>query len=195
MKKNGSPQHFNKGIVWGKVGEVKFGKTKGGKTGYAMIEISCTNSTHGHAKVFGFLWGQVKTGPFIDLKKNNPHDLFRFDGFFSQHIKKEIRRSNYTFYNFRLAGPEDKSRAVFILTGKVVRIEKQIIELHLERNNGNNIEDFRLEVLDASMLSAIAPGETVQVKGTFSQGEEDFYGEHKFPTAKPLIMEVKLCRK
>jgi len=32
-------------------------------------------------------------------------------------------------------------------------------------------------------------------KGTFSQGEEDFYGEHKFPTAKPIVMEVKPCKK
>lgn len=190
-----SSQHFNKGLVWGKVGEVTFGKTKNGKTGYAMVEISCTNSTHGHAKVFGFLWGQTQTGSFIDLKKNNPHALFRFDGFFSQHTKKGVLRSNYTFYNFRLADPDDDSRAVFILTGKVVLIEKQVINLHLERNNKNNIEDFTLEALDASMLSGIAPGETVQVKGTFSQGEEDFYGEHKFPTAKPIIMEVKPCRK
>jgi len=94
-----SSQHFNKGIVWGKVGEVKFGKSKNSHTGYAMVEISCTNSIHGYAKVFGFLWGQVKTGSFIDLKKNNPHALFRFDGFFSQHTKRDVRRSNYTFYN------------------------------------------------------------------------------------------------
>ncbi|NOZ67979.1 MAG: transposase [Deferribacteres bacterium] len=80
--------HFNKGVVFGKLAGLERKKSEGGKP-YIQIYLECPNDLHGDAKVYGRMWGEDRVNAFMAGLNRDGKLLMgtglRLEGFFSQY--------------------------------------------------------------------------------------------------------------
>ena len=187
--------HFNKGIIFGKVISAKpdtmkdkIDPTK--QTVCANLQISCAGD-FGRVNVFAKIWREEAAKRF--LAENNKDKYLRLEGFFAQYESRGQIKSNYNIYSWDPLTTKDQNdqRAVFILVGEVIDLRydedgEPLVVLQTEREGYTST--FTLHTFGTSM-DHLDTGVTCRVKGEL-RPTEDRFGDTV--AVRPLILDWKL---
>lgn len=110
---------FNKGVVWGKVREVKFRKTRENGKPYADLKLVCPTQVYGDILAHGRLWGEARVEDLKAMHRKAPDTLWKFTGQLSQFERRGVMLTGYNLFKFEPAEQGALPRAVFILAGEV----------------------------------------------------------------------------
>lgn len=189
--------HYNLGIVFGRLSKLERKKTKRGKP-YMLLQLEIPESGY---TMYGRVWGEERIQKILSLLHKDGSLMMgtplKCKGFFSQYRKGGTCYSNYTFYECELYKGKD-FRSVFVLTGDVAGIEKVenelMINLSITRNGiGEESVEEEFELfLDSSLCDELRMNDTVSLKGDIRAMEDYWTGEL---SVMPYVREVKVVSK
>jgi hypothetical protein len=173
---------FNKGVVWGRVFEVKYRQPRTSeRKPQAKLTIECRSEKFGTVRAYGTLWGREQCEQLKRFLKDSPDKAFRFEGFFTQYRKGKTTYSGYNFNKF--VPTTETQRASFILsgecTGKIMEAgerELEVIELKQEQwGTPGKFNTFRVYA-PRQMCDEIPVGSVVQLNGTITEKDAQYGG-------------------
>lgn len=170
-------KHFNKGVVYGRVAEVKEEKTREKEKFYISFQVIINSPRSGSLRAFCRMYGD-RAEEFLKYYKKNPRAPYRLQGIFSQYKKDEDFLSNFTIHEWEERAGED--RAFFVLRAEVKSVTStrghgQRIIMEYQPLRGEK-EELELLAPGESMLEEAQEGQFLEVKGLLRQETlDDFY--------------------
>jgi hypothetical protein len=176
-------KHFTKGVITGRITEIKDEETKGNKK-YVTIQVDVSGTLSGDVTAYCRMYD--KDGSIDELKRTwnrAKQGLFKLQGMYSQYQKDQSSPflSSFTLYGFELLESGTK-RAYFIVVGEVTSPpsglncggQRFLVTVTKPGNAGQDQEDvFEFWAPGEKLLPAVTIGETVRVKGLIRQKEPD----------------------
>lgn len=178
-------KHFTKGIIIGRITEIKDETTKESKKPYVTIQADVSSMLSGDVTAYCRMY--EKNGNIDELKRTwqrDKHGLFKLTGIYAQYLKEGSTDylSNFTLYDFELV-TEGKKRAYFIVSGVVssqpsgLNDGGQRFLVSVIRNGQNDQEQEEVFEFwspgEKIELPAVSKGDLVRAKGLVRQKDPD----------------------
>jgi len=173
-------KHFTKGIIVGRITEIKDETTKESKKKYVTIQADVSSTLSGDVTAYCRMY--EKNGNIDELKRmwsRSRSGLFKLTGIYSQYRKDDSSAflSNFTLYDFELVETGNK-RAYFIVVGEVSHQPSGLNDggqrfLVSVSKEGNDDETYEFYAPGDKLLDQVSMGDTVRVKGLIRQKEPD----------------------
>jgi hypothetical protein len=178
-------KHFTKGIIVGRITEIKDEITKESKKPYITIQVDVSSTISGDVTAYCRMY--EKNGNIDELKRTwnrAKQGLFKLTGMYAQYLKEGSTEflSNFTLYDFELV-TEGRKRAYFIVVGEVSsqpsglndggqRFLVSVIKKGL--NDQEQEETFEFYSPGEKIeIPPVSKGDLVRVKGLVRQKEPD----------------------
>lgn len=176
------PKHFTKGIVIGRITDIKDEETRENKRKYITCMVDVSGVTCGDVTAYCRMYGGSD-----ELKQAwaaNKRGLFKLIGIYSQYRKDEASDflSSFTLYDFEPADPEGRRRAYFIVVGEVSHQPSGqtdggqrflVVVRRMGTNQQEQEETYEFIAPGDKLLDPVSMGDTVRVKGLVRQREPD----------------------
>jgi hypothetical protein len=177
-------KHFTKGIVIGRITEIKDETTKENSKKYVTIKADVSSSLSGDVTAYCRMYD--KEGSVSELKQlwnKNRTGLFKLQGIYSQYRKDESSdfMSSFTLFGFEPIESGSK-RAYFIVVGEVCNQpsgttdggQRFLVNVVKQSSNGREQEElYEFWAPGDKLLDAVAEGDTIRVKGLVRQKTPD----------------------
>ena len=181
--------HYNAGIVKGKIDRISEKSTDGGKP-YVRLSIDCPGP-YGNVKAFGSVFGNVRVEQFKrEFRKGSVVNLA---GFLAQYKKGDTLK---TSFNFIVGDHWEQShdqhpymRATFILVGEIMAIKERgaepeaTVRIRNSRDESKYI-DISVHIPD-ELIFDVEKGKVQRLTGHLKQDEDDCGGVIRM--TRPLI--------
>lgn len=178
------PKHFTKGIVTGRIVEIKDEETKENKKKYVTIQVDVSGNISGDVTAYCRMFDKDDSvGELKRLWAKSKRGLFKLQGIYSQYRKDESSDflSSFSVFDFEPL-ESGRKRAYFIVVGEVSHQPSGTTDggqrfLVLVRKPGSNNqvqeEAFEFVAPGEKLLPSVALGDLVRVKGLIRQKEPD----------------------
>jgi len=173
-------KHFTKGIIVGRITEIKDETTKESKKKYVTIQADVSSTLSGDVTAYCRMY--EKNGNIDELKRiwaRMKSGLFKLQGIYSQYQKDPNSPflSNFTLYDFESIESGNK-RAYFIVVGEVSHQPSGLNDggqrfLVSVSKEGNDDETYEFYAPGDKLFDQVSMGDTVRVKGLIRQKEPD----------------------
>jgi len=178
------PKHFTKGVITGRITEIKDEETKDSKKKYVTIQVDVSSTLSGDVTAYCRMYD--KEGSIADLKKlwaSNKQGLFKLQGIYSQYQKDQSSSflSSFTLFGFELVESGAK-RAYFIVVGEVCNQPsglndggQRFLVNVCKPGIGDQMQEEKYEFYAPGdkLLDPVSLGDTVRIKGLIRQKEPD----------------------
>lgn len=183
MAEQTPPKHFTKGIVTGRITDIKDEETVNHKK-YVTIQVDVSGTLSGDVTAYCRMFDKDDSvGELKRLWSRHKRDLFKFQGIYSQYRKDQSADflSSFSVFDFEVIDTGRK-RAYFIVVGEVSHQPSGQTDggqrfLVLVRKPGNNDqvqeEAFEFVSPGEKLLPAVSLGDLVRVKGLVRQKVPD----------------------
>lgn len=177
-------KHFTKGVITGRITEIKDEETKDSKKKYVTIKADVSSTLSGDVTAYCRMYD--KDGSVAELKQlwnKSRTQLFKLQGIYSQYRKDEATdfMSSFTLFGFEPVESGTK-RAYFIVVADVSHQPSgtndggQRFLATCTKTGNNNQEQSEIYEFWApgdKLLPEVSIGDTVRVKGLVRQKEPD----------------------
>lgn len=178
-------KHFTKGVITGRITDIKDEETKGSKKKYITLQVDVSSTLSGDVTAYCRMYD--KNGSIEELKRlwsRAKQGLFKLQGMYSQYRKDESSPflSSFTLYSFELLDSGSK-RAYFIVVGEVSHQpsglndggQRFLVTVRKEGNNGHEDQEelYEFWAPGEKLLPEVSEGDAVRVKGLVRQKDPD----------------------
>lgn len=177
-----APKHFTKGVITGRITEIKDEVTKDTKKPYIAIKVDVSSTISGDVTAYCRMYGGSE-----DMKRlwnKDKQALFKLQGIYSQYKKDESSEflSSFTLFDFELAETGSRRRAYFIVVGEVSHQpsgttdggQRFLVNVSKLGNNQTvQDETFEFWAPGDKLLDQVSQCDLVRVKGLVRQKEPD----------------------
>lgn len=179
-----TPKHFTKGVITGRITEIKDEETKDSKKKYVTIKADVSGTLSGDVTAYCRMYD--KAGSIDELKRlwnKSKQGLFKLQGIYSQYQKDEASDflSSFTLFDFEPIESGAK-RAYFIVVGEVASQpsgtndggQRFLVTVVKSGNSGQDQEEtYEMWSPGEKLLPQVALGDLVRVKGLVRQRDPD----------------------
>lgn len=177
-------KHFTKGVITGRITEIKDESTKETGKKYVTIKADVSSSLSGDVTAYCRMYD--KDGSVTELKRvwnKNRSGLLKLQGIYSQYRKDESSEflSSFTLFGFEPVESGSK-RAYFIVVGEVCNQpsgtndggQRFLVNVVKQSSNGKEQEElYEFWAPGDKLLDSVSEGDTVRVKGLVRQKVPD----------------------
>jgi hypothetical protein len=177
-------KHFTKGVITGRITEIKDEVTQESNKKYVTIKADVSSTLSGDVTAYCRMYD--KDGNAMELKRlwnKNRSGLFKLQGIYSQYRKDTSTdfMSSFTLFSFEPVESGSK-RAYFIVVGDVSHQpsgtndggQRFLVTVTKQGNNGRDQEEtYEFWAPGDKLLAEVSEGDTVRVKGLVRQKEPD----------------------
>lgn len=194
-------KHYNGATVWGCLDKFANKMTENSKP-FTEVFVHCQHPAYGGVKVLGRIWSKDVIDAFMDDVKKGKIKKgveLRLEGNMQQYNgRNEAVRTSFNFYRYEF-GPLKERKAAFRLVGEVVSFADDKLKILVIQEQKEDFEPRREEFevtvptivqLEMPVNLALAPGQTVRVKG-YMEMEEDEFGEAK-EFQRPVVKQLEI---
>jgi hypothetical protein len=177
-------KHFTKGIIIGRITEIKDASTKENSKKYVTIKADVSSSLSGDVTAYCRMYDN--DGSITELKRvwnKNRSGLFKLQGIYSQYRKDQSSgfMSSFTLFGFEPVDTGSK-RAYFIVVGEVYNQpsgtndggQRFLVNVVRQNSSGKDQEEmYEFWAPGDKLLDTVSEGDTIRVKGLVRQKTPD----------------------
>jgi len=181
--------HFNKGVVRGRILELKVRKTTANKKPYLELKVFCPSGVYGDITVKVRFWGPEVEALKAAYKERKGGMFYFHEGDVAMLESRGRKFLGYNAYKFRpwAESPEDQPRASIIIEG-VLEVDFEKFSIRHIRGGSfpvNAVFDFP----EPEFETEATPGDRVTVYGHLKDRHARFGSTGE---AEPVIEEIQI---